>query len=487
MLAMPEVNHIKKLRNDKSLSINEIVKRTGFSWPTVKKYADNDQLPEEKVPVKKGMMYEEKWGEIVIDWLTEDYALKKKLRRKNTKIFEQLQGLGFPGSYRTVCNFIKEWKDKTLDETEEVKEEYERLTHPPAEAQVDFGVTEVVEDGKVKDINCLIMSYPYSNGGLAVPLPSENQECFLEGLKMLFKQARFVPRKLRLDNLSAAVVKARSRGQETIFTDAFQRFASHYGFDPQACNPRKGNEKGHVENKVGYVRYNFFTPSPVIKDLAHLRELLFEKCKKDHQRLHYKKDLVIADLLEEEKKYGLALPDTEYPVFKQSTVTANKYSEIRIDGKLIHVPKSYHYSKLHLIQYWDYYKVVSPNGEVLCKNPRPYMNETREIPWHSILQQWRHKPRSIVYSRYFSYLPGRIAEYLKIESMNLRKERVAWLLSLIINHDMQEIDNQFYELLPKEEQFDANSDASTNHPYDVDWSIYDSLQPTNQLPVKEGV
>lgn len=483
MLAMPEINHIKKLRNDKSLSINEISRRTGFCWSTVKKYADNDQLPEEKIPVKKGMMYEEKWGEIVIDWLLEDYALKKKLRRKNTKIFEQLQELGFPGSYRTVCNFIKEWKDKTLDEADEMKEEYERLTHPPAEAQVDFGITEAVEDGKVKDIHCLIMSFPYSNGGLAVPLPSENQECFLEGLKVLFKQAEFVPRKLRLDNLSAAVVKARSHGQETIFTDAFQRFASHYGFEAQACNPRKGNEKGHVENKVGYVRYNFFTPSPVIKNLAHLRELLFEKCKDDHQRLHYKKGVVIADLLEEEKKYGLALPEADYPVFKQSMVTANKYGEVRIDGALIHVPQSYHYSKLHLIQYWDHYKVVSPNGELLCKEPRPYMNQAREIPWQSILQNWRRKPRSIVYSRYYPYLPGRIAHYLNIESMKLRKERIEWLLSLMINHDMQEIDEQFYELLPQENQFDASLDDSTNHPYDVDWSIYDSLQPT----VKEEV
>src|SRR5690625_6814051 len=83
MLAMPEINHIKKLRNIKSLSINEISKRTGFCWETVKKYADEDQLPKERVPKKRGMMYEEKWGEIVSDRLTEDYALKKKLRRNN--------------------------------------------------------------------------------------------------------------------------------------------------------------------------------------------------------------------------------------------------------------------------------------------------------------------------------------------------------------------------------------------------------------------
>ena len=384
MLAMPEINHIKKLRNEKSLSINEISKRTGFCWSTVKKYADNDQLPEEKVPVKRGMMYEEKWGEIVIDWLMEDFALKKKLRRRNTTIFEKLQELGFPGSYRTVCNFIKEWKDKMLDEVEEMKEEYERLTRPPAEAQVDFGMTEAIEDGKLKDIHCLVMSFPYSNGGFVVPLPAENQECFLEGLKVLFKQAGFVPRKLRLDNLSAAVVKARSRGKETVFTDAFQRFASYYGLKRLACNPRKGNEKGHVENKVGYTRYNFFTPSPVIQDLSHLRELLFEKCQKDHQRNHYKKHVSIAHLFKEESKYGLALPEEDYPVFKQSMVTANKYGEVRIDGTLVHVPQSYHYSKLHLIQYWDHYKILSPNGEILCKEPRPYMNQTREIPWHPI-------------------------------------------------------------------------------------------------------
>ena len=68
-----------------------------------------------------------------------------------------------------------------------------RLTHPPAEAQIDFGITEAIEDGKVKEIHALVMSFPYSNAGFAVPLPAENQECFLEGLKMLFNQTGFVP------------------------------------------------------------------------------------------------------------------------------------------------------------------------------------------------------------------------------------------------------------------------------------------------------
>lgn len=484
MLAMPEINHIKKLRNVKSLSINEISKRTGFCWTTVKKYADDDQLPQETIPAKRGMMYEEKWGEIVSDWLSEDLALKKKLRRNNKNIFKELQKKGFHGSYRTVCQFIADWKISKLDETDELKEEYERLTHPPAEAQVDFGITEVVQDGKLKDIHCLIMSFPYSNGGLVTPLPAENQECFLEGLKILLNQAGFVPRKIRLDNLSAAVVKARQGGQETLFTDTFLRFASHYGFEPQACNPRKGNEKGHVENKVGYVRYNFFTPSPVVQDLSHLRDLLWQHCQEDHQRKHYKKDIIIAELMAEERKYGLALPDKAYPIFKESLVKANKYGEIIIDGTAVHVPSSYHYPQLHLIAYWDQYKVMSPNGVLLSKGPRPYMNYEREIPWQSILNNWRKKPRAIVYSRYFPYLPGRIANYLNVDNIPLRKERTKWLLSLMPRFNLAEIDKKFYELMPKDDNihFEDNAD----HPYNVNWNLYDALQPANNSS-EEGV
>lgn len=481
---MPEIKHIKKLRNEKCLSINAITKRTGISWVTAKKYADSDQLPSEDIPKKRGMMYEEKWGEIVSDWLIEDAALKAKLRRNNKLIYLQLKELGFPGSYRTVCNFIAEWKDRCSEDLEEEKETFERLTHPPAEAQVDFGITEAIEDGKIKDIHCLIMSLPYSNGGFTVPLPGENQECFLEGLKILFKQLGAVPRKLRIDNLAAAVVKARGKHGETIFTDAFEQFASYYGFEAQACNARKGNEKGHVENKVGYVRYNYFTPSPVIQNLEHLGEMLFKQATKDHERYHYKKEQPIWDLINEEKRYCLALPDEPYPVFKKSSIKANKYGEISLDKELVHIPNSNHYSHLYLITYWDQYKVVSPHGELIGKGMRPYMNQAREIPWSSILKSWVRKPRAVTYSRYFTYLPGRIAAYLSIDSHGLRKERLEWVLSLITTHEMEEINEKFYEFIPNDY---SDSRDSKGHPYEINWNMYDALRPSDSASERREI
>src|SRR5690625_1097532 len=159
----------------------------------------------------------------------------------------------------------------------------------------------------------------------------------------------------------------------------------------------------------------------------------------------------------------------------------NKYGEVKIDGKEIHIPNSYHYTQLYVVKYWDNFKVVSPQGETLSEGPRPYMNRSREIPWQSILKNWIRKPRSITYSRYYTYLPGRIAHYLNNESMKIRKERVDWLQSLIIKYNMQEIDERFFELLPTDDNdYEQESlQDSIVHPYDVNWSIYDSLQPLN--------
>lgn len=112
---------------------------------------------------------------------------------------------------------------------------------------------EVEHEGFFKDVKVLVLMTPYSSAGFAVVLPSENQECLLTGVKQIFNQMGCVPRKIRIDNMTTAVVKPKSKFENPVLTDEFQRFAMHYGFDVQVCNPASGHEKGSVENKVGYV------------------------------------------------------------------------------------------------------------------------------------------------------------------------------------------------------------------------------------------
>ena len=43
---------------------------------------------------------------------------------------------------------------------------------------------------------------------------------------------------IRIDNLTPAVKKTKSKFEEAQLTDEFLRFTIHYGCDVQVCNPR---------------------------------------------------------------------------------------------------------------------------------------------------------------------------------------------------------------------------------------------------------
>lgn len=208
--------------------------------------------------------------------------------------------------------------------------------------------------------------------------------------------------------------------------------------------------------------------------MEHFEELLREELVKDMDCPHYSKGTSLRELFEEEQKYLMVLPsDKQYPIFKEELAKANKYGEIIIDKVKVHIPKGYNYGQLNVVKYWNKFKVISPSGEILYEDYRPYMHKRRNIPWGSILKNWLFKPRATEHSRFATYLPGRIQEYLKVDDLTIRKERVRWLLGLISTYEMEEINERFYELAydPADEIISDNL-----HPYGVDWTKYDQLQ-----------
>ena len=50
------------------------------------------------------------------------------------------------------------------------------------------------------------------------------------------------------------------------FAELFMRIKCHYGFSVSFCNPASDNEKGNVENKVGYLHRNLLVPIPEVED-----------------------------------------------------------------------------------------------------------------------------------------------------------------------------------------------------------------------------
>ncbi|MEH7457471.1 IS21 family transposase [Bacillus sp. JJ1127] len=489
MLAMPEINYIKHLRENEDLTIAEISRRLGCNWRTAKKYADGDieigQLPK----AKTGMMYEEVYGEIIDCWLTEDAKLKKKQRRTAKKMFEQLRDEhGFKGSYRTVCDYVQ---NRKLELKIEKATRYERLEHPPGEAQVDYGNMKVVKNGSYKDVKVLYLSFPHSNVAFACPLPAENTECFLQGLKTTFQQAGGVPSVLRIDNLSAAVATI-GKGENRKYTDSFLAFQAQYGFEIQACNPYSGHEKGNVEKKVGYTRNNLFLPEPTMESFEQLASWLEKKLIEDRNRVHYDKGVLIDELWQEDKQKLKALPKQDFSIYEIAQSTVNKYGEITFDNEKIYIPNVKINQVITIKKEWDTFVCIDKNGEMIFEGFRPYMNHSTPIPWKSIFDDWITKPRAVKYSRHVKHLPEKVQHYLLYTNAEI-KNRLKGLKDILQKgYTLEEVSNVLndesrYERDPHELRYlmDAHklNNINTSYEYtpsvlvnyETDLSSYDKL------------
>ena len=471
MLTMDQINHIRKLRNEEDYSLNKIAILTGYDWSTVKKYADGDGLPKEKKAVKRGMMYtkgvgDQTYGEIVDALLFEDSKEKKKDRRQKKAIHKILkEDYDFPGSYRLVCQYIAD----THEEVQKNKA-YERLEHPPGEAQLDFGNYRVCENGKLKNIKLLVLVPPYSNRSYVAALPRENKECFLEGLKRIFERMGVVPRTLRIDNLAAGVVRSRGRGEETVFTDELKHFSTHYGFEPIACNPFSGHEKGSVENKVGYIRYNFFDRIPEFESYLSFEDWINHELDEDSHRRHYQEHLLISELWEEDRMHMLSLPETSFPIFRYEDYKTNKYGEIRLDGQSIHIPRAGRNHRLTLQLKWDTFKCLNRMGEILYEGVRPYINDSQPVDWSYVFQTYRKKPRVLNHSKYKKLIPPKIKSYLLETDLKERIKRITQLLELLQEFDLIEIEEKFEDIVLKSLHTLSDDSASS-------LSLYDALSP----------
>jgi transposase len=137
---------------------------------------------------------------------------------------------------------VREWRAAS-------REVFLPLSHPPGEAQVDFGEATVRLAGAETKVALFVMTLPYSGSIFVQAFPRECTETFLEGHRRAFEHFGGVPRKISYDNSAIAVIEV-GRGRERTLTKEFLRLQSHYLF----------NEKGHVERLLGCARKDFLVP-----------------------------------------------------------------------------------------------------------------------------------------------------------------------------------------------------------------------------------
>lgn len=126
--------------------------------------------------------------------------------------------------------------------------------------QIDWGEATIYLGNERTTVNLFCARLCYSCAPFVIAYHHQNLESFLDALTHAIQYYGGVPRRVIFDNARVAV-KSRF-GAHATAQDDYAQLAAHYGFEAVFCNPASGNEKGLVENLVGYIRemYAFHCP-----------------------------------------------------------------------------------------------------------------------------------------------------------------------------------------------------------------------------------
>jgi transcriptional regulator with XRE-family HTH domain len=109
VINMDLLSVIRRWRFRQGMSIREIVRRTGLSRNTIRKYLRADTLePVFRASVRPSKL--DPFAEKLSGWLRIDVGKSRKQKRTAKQMHADLVVLGYEGSYERVAAFVRAWK-----------------------------------------------------------------------------------------------------------------------------------------------------------------------------------------------------------------------------------------------------------------------------------------------------------------------------------------------------------------------------------------
>jgi transposase len=169
-------------------------------WDTLEKILTYTEPPGYRKTKPRGSKLDS-FLPIIQEILESDKKVHRKQRHTAQRIFERLRDEhGYPGGVTIVKQAVREFKQQN-------KEVFLPLSHPPGEAQVDYGFADVLLDGELTKVALFVMTLPYSDAIFIQAFPKECTESFQEGHVRAFEFFGGVPTRISYDNSKIAVGK----------------------------------------------------------------------------------------------------------------------------------------------------------------------------------------------------------------------------------------------------------------------------------------
>ena len=242
MIDYPTFWRLRQLADQKHLSVPQIAAELKLDPKTVARWVGQLSYRPRQTAKRPSKLDPFK-GQIV--------TLLERHRYTTQQVLQELKSGGYTGGYSILKEFVRLVRPVR-------KPAFLMLEFAVGEcAQVDWGSYGSIAVGSTRRrLSFFVMVLCYSRMIYLEFTLSEGMEQFLSCHRRALEFFGGTPAKVMIDNLKTGVLE-HPAGMEPRFNPRYLDFAAHYGFTPVACQVRKGNEKGRVENGVGHVKKNF--------------------------------------------------------------------------------------------------------------------------------------------------------------------------------------------------------------------------------------
>ena len=280
---------LKHLREGKSQ--RQISRELQISRKTVKRYIDSykarerdDSIGEENLHVYLSEVPKYDGPKRAKRALTQeiqhriDQLVEENVRKRQTGLHKQvlkkcdlltiLHQEGHKIGYTTVCNYISRKENRK-------KEAFIRQRYQPGSAcEFDWGEVKLNIEGKRTVLQMAVFTSSYSNYRYACLFHRQDTLAFMESHAGFFTHTGGVYHQMAYDNMRVAVARFVGRHEKEP-TEALINLKGHYQFHHRFCNAYRGNEKGHVERSVEYIRRKAFGFKDGFSSIDEAKQYLF--------------------------------------------------------------------------------------------------------------------------------------------------------------------------------------------------------------------
>lgn len=382
MLVVETIAKIRRMYHIDGKAIRGIARELGISKNTVKKVIRSDATKFELAKYERSKPVIGNYLAYLHELLMSNQ--KEPLRRRMTakKFYEELKKVGYTGSYQPVNLEVQAFR---REREARGNQAFVPLLFDPGQAfQFDWGLEEVEIAGKLTKVKAARIKLCHSRHSLVVVYPNERLEMVMSAHDEAFKFFDGTCKNGIYDNMKTAIKKILV-GKDRELNETFAQMASHYLFEPIACTPGSGWEKGQVEKQVGDTRRNFFTPLLKGDSFEDINNKLKSMCidwSANHKHPDFK-DMTIYEVYEDEKK-SLIPYRGEFTAYKLYPTVVSPTCLVNYDANSYSVECAYVGLSVQVKAYaWEL--VVLHQGKAIGKHKRLF-NKHQHIydPWHYV-------------------------------------------------------------------------------------------------------